>query len=306
MEFAHIRRRLRLNYTDRDWQDLEAKERQILSQLDNAELQGWKTKSQLIKEYVSLERIKLEAGKLPIESKNQFCSYIWTQLTEVRKVKIYQDGDFYSLFEPTEKHSEKNPISVISRQEISSTLQTAQEQIKEIKQKISDSYTDYLEYSQTTLTQCYEILDDLISKYPEFKEEIRTGLGSVDKLMEEEKEFRAAFEDIASNLDLRNKALAWKKTKAFLLEAIEYNIAKVANLIHVSPKHLSANLLKHEKEDLLEKTNWFDTIDLELAKDYKKGEIISIKINEWYNRQVERLQLSLPFKKPKIEYIAKI
>lgn len=287
------------NYTDKDWQELEAKERQILSQLDSAELQGWKTKSQLIREYVDLERIKLDAGKLPIQAKRDFCSYIWVQLVEVRKVKVYQDGDFYSIFESDEKHSEKNPISVTSRDNNSSTFEMVQERIKHTKEVIVDNYTDYLEYTSVSLQQCKELVDDILRKYPEFREEIRDGLGQVDQLMQEEKEIRAELEHIAGNLDLRNKARDFKKIKALLLEKIEYNIAKVAQLIHISPKHMSANIMKNEQQELMEKARWFDVIDVKCSC----GKENNLDIADWFNKQVERMALSLPFKKPKITHI---
>ena len=116
--------------------------------------------------------------------------------------------------------------------------------------------------------------------------------------MQTEKELRAQLEHIAGNLDLRNKARDFKKIKALLLEKVEYNIAKVAQLIHVSPKHLSANVMRNEQDDLMEKAKWFDVIDVKCSC----GKENSIDIADWFNKQVERMTLSLPFKKPTITH----
>ena len=163
-----------------------------------------------------------------------------------------------------------------------------------------DEYTQYLKYASVSLEQCMAVMDDILQKYPEFNEEIKQGLGQIDKLMEEEKEIRAQLKHIAANLDLRNKARDWKKIKALLLEKVEYNIAKVAQLIHVSPKHLSANVMKNEQSELMEKAEWFDVIDCQCSC----GKTNTIKIGDWFNKQVERMNLSLPFKKPNITHVA--
>lgn len=284
--------------TVKDYEELQLKANKILQDLESVDRTEWKKKRELIEEYVITNRILLRANKLPIQNSKDFCSYIVLQLNN-RGVTVNQNGSFYSLFADDEKGNQ-GPINRPEVEKISSDLQTASEQIKHTKEVIVDKYTDYLNYASTSIQQCKELVDDILRKYPEFQAEIQEGLGQVDELMIEEKEIRAQLEHIAANLDLRNKARDFKKIKALLLEKIEYNIAKVAQLIHVSPKHLSANVMRNEQNELMEKAKWFDVIDVKC----ECGKENNVDIADWFNKQVERMILSLPFKKPRITHIA--
>ena len=288
--------------TTKDYEQLQLKANKILQDLESVDKTEWKKKKDLIEEYVITNRTLLRANKLPINQSKDFCSYIVLQLNN-RGVTVNQNGVFYALFTDEEKDP-RGPKPIDQKSiEISSAFRTAQEDIRTTKETINDAVTEYLDFERTTLEQCIMILDDVLAKYPEFQEEIKKGLGDID--MEEAKEHRAIMEDVAKHLDLRNKALEFKKIKALLLEKVEYNIAKVANLIHISPKHLAANVLRNESQKLLCDLEWFETIDVVVGKDHKKGETISIKLDDWYNRQIERLNLNLPFRKPKVEYVVK-
>lgn len=281
--------------TTKDFEELQLKANKILQDLESVDKTEWKKKKDLIEEYVLTNRTLLKANKLPIEQSHDFCSYIVLQLNN-RGITVNQNGVFYSLFSDEEKDP-RGPKTIDRKSiEISSAFETAQEQIKTTKETIDDEVTQFLDFERTTLEQCIMILDDIIAKYPEFQDEIKTGLGKID--MDESKEHRAIMEDIAKHCDLRNKALEWKKIKALVLEKVEFNIAKVANLIHISPKHMSANIMKNEQADLLEKAKWFDVIDVKCSC----GKENVLDIADWFNRQVERMNLSLPFKKPKITH----
>lgn len=287
----------------KDFEELQQKTNKILSDLEGLTNQEWKKKRDLVEEYIITNRILLEHNKLSdeeIPEKKYFCSYIVKQL-ENRGIAVHQNGTFYGFFSDDEKFSEKAPISTKSRQEISSDLDSIEKDVKVVKQRFVDSITEYLEYEKTTYEQVALILDDLIEKYPEFKDEIKLGLGDLPKLIEESKEVRAVVEDIAKHTDLRNKALEFKKIKALLLEKIEFNIAKVANLIHISPKHMSANIMKNEQEDLMNKARWFEVIDVKCSC----GKENVLDIANWFDRQVERMTLSLPFKKPTVTHVVK-
>lgn len=283
--------------TAKDFEELQLKANKILQDLESVDKTEWKKKKELIDEYVITSRILLKADKLPIQNNKDFCSYIVLQLNN-RGITVNQNGVFYSLFTDDEKGNQ-GPSNRLQVDNISSAFETAQERVRQTKEVIVDGYTDYLEYTSVSLQQCKELVDDILRKYPEFQEEIKEGLGKVDQLMQEEKEIRAELEHIAGNLDLRNKARDFKKIKALLLEKIEYNIAKVAQLIHITPKHMSANIMKGEQTELLEKTKWFDVIDVKCSC----GKENTLDIADWFNKQVERMGLSLPFKKPKITHL---
>ena len=240
--------------TTKDYEQLQLKANKILQDLESVDKTEWKKKKDLIEEYVITNRTLLRANKLPINQSKDFCSYIVLQLNN-RGVTVNQNGVFYALFTDEEKDP-RGPKPIDQKSiEISSAFRTAQEDIRTTKETINDAVTEYLDFERTTLEQCIMILDDVLAKYPEFQEEIKKGLGDID--MEEAKEHRAIMEDVAKHLDLRNKALEFKKIKALLLEKVEYNIAKVANLIHISPKHLAANVLRNESQKLLCDLEWF-------------------------------------------------
>ena len=287
-----------MSLTVKDYEELQSKANKILQDLESVDKIEWKKKRDLIQEYVITNRTLLEAQKLPIENRKDFCSYIKLTLIN-RGVTVNDNGTFYALFADDEKQENMSRIADAKSPNISSDLQTAEEKLKHTREVIVDKYTDYLEYASVSVQQCKELIDDIMNKYPDYQAEIQEGLGQVDKLMEEEKEIRATLEHIAGNLDLRNKARDFKKIKALLLEKVEYNIAKVAQLIHVSPKHLSANVMRNEQDDLMQKAEWFDVLDIQCSC----GKTNNIRISDWFNHQVERMNLSLPFKKPKITHI---
>lgn len=217
-----------------------------------------------------------------------------------RGITVNRNGAFYDLFSDDEKGNQgiKNRLEV---ENISSDF-TMNEQVQKLnnsKPEIQDEYTQYLEFASVSLLQASKIMEDILEKYGDYRKEIQEGLQEpISELMQTEKELRAQLEHIAGNLDLRNKARDFKKIKALLLEKVEYNIAKVAQLIHVSPKHLSANVMRNEQDDLMEKAKWFDVIDVKCSC----GKENSIDIADWFNKQVERMTLSLPFKKPTITH----
>ena len=286
--------------TTKDYEQLQLKANKILQDLESVDKTEWKKKKDLIEEYVVTNRTLLKANKLPINHPKDFCSYIVLQLNN-RGVTVNQNGVFYALFTDEEKDP-RGPKPIDQKSiEISSAFRTAQEDIKTTKETINDAVTEYLEFEKTTLEQCIMILDDVLAKYPEFQAEIKKGLGDITTNMEEAKELRAIMEDCAKHLDLRNKALEFKKIKALLLEKVEYNIAKVANLIHISPKHMSANIMKNEQDDLMQKAKWFDVVDVKCSC----GKDNVLDIANWFDRQVERMTLSLPFKKPQITHVVK-
>ena len=288
-----------MSLTAKDFEFLQEKAQKILQDLKTVDDHEWRKKKELIAEYVITNRQLLKANKLPIENNQNFCSFIVLNLNN-RGITVNRNGAFYDLFSDDEKGNQgiKNRLEV---ENISSDF-TMNEQVQKLnnsKPEIQDEYTQYLEFASISLLQASKIMEDILEKYGDYRKEIQEGLQEpISELMQTEKELRAQLEHIAGNLDLRNKARDFKKIKALLLEKVEYNIAKVAQLIHVSPKHLSANVMRNEQDDLMEKAKWFDVIDVKCSC----GKENSIDIADWFNKQVERMTLSLPFKKPTITH----
>ena len=288
-----------MSLTSKDYEFLQEKAQKILQDLKTVDDHEWRKKKELIAEYVITNRQLLKANKLPIENNQNFCSFIVLNLNN-RGITVNRNGAFYDLFSDDEKGNQgiKNRLEV---ENISSDF-TMNEQVQKLnnsKPEIQDEYTQYLEFASVSLLQASKIMEDILEKYGDYRKEIQEGLQEpISELMQTEKELRAQLEHIAGNLDLRNKARDFKKIKALLLEKVEYNIAKVAQLIHVSPKHLSANVMRNEQDDLMEKAKWFDVIDVKCSC----GKENSIDIADWFNKQVERMTLSLPFKKPTITH----
>lgn len=301
--------------TTKDYEYLHKQSNQILAQIEQVELGSYKTKFELISQYVEIERKLLEGGKLELHDKRDFASYISRKLTD-RNVTFARSGQsFYVLFREDEKRGNELRQNI---EEISSDFTKLDNPVesprKVIKQDIEDEYTQTLEYATVILEQARDICNDIIVKYKgvtvikdgvetqvNFREEVKKGIGDLAQFKDELKEFNASLEHIAQNNDLRNKARDWKKIKALLLEKVEYNIAKVAQLIHISPKHMSANIMKNEQEDLMQKARWFDVIDVKCSC----GKENTLDIGDWFNKQVERMNLSLPFKKPQITHVVK-
>ena len=288
-----------IDLNSQDYQFLQEKAQKILQDLKNVDDNEWKKKKELIEDYVATNRKLLKANKLPIENTKDFCSFIVLNLNN-RGITVNQNGVFYALFADDEKGNQgvKNRLQV-EKISSDSTVSEQVSKLNESKPEIQDAYTDYLTFASISLLQASKLVEDILEKYPDYRKEIQEGLSDpIDELMQEEKEIRAQLEHISGNLDLRNKARDFKKIKALLLEKIEFNIAKVAQLIHVSPKHLSANVMRNEQDDLMEKAKWFDVIDVKCSC----GKENNLDIADWFNKQVERMALSLPYQKPNITH----
>lgn len=299
--------------TTKDFDFLHKQSTQLLTQIEQAELGSYKTKFELISQYVEIERKLLEAGKLDLHDKKDFASYIYRKLSD-RQVTLSRNPEgFYVLFREDEKRNNKLHLE---SEEISSAFTKRDNPVesprKVFKQEIDDEYTQVLEYATVIIQQAQDLCNDIIVKYKgvtvlkdgvetevNFRDEVQKGIGSAKEFETELREMNAKLEDVAKHLDLRNKALEFKKIKALLLEKIEFNIAKVANLIHISPKHMSANIMKNEQSELMDKMKWFDVIDVKCSC----GKENNLDIAKWFDRQVERMNLSLPFKKPKITHL---
>ena len=155
-----------MSLTVKDYEELQSKANKILQDLESVDKIEWKKKRDLIQEYVITNRTLLEAQKLPIENRKDFCSYIKLTLIN-RGVTVNDNGTFYALFADDEKQENMSRIADAKSPNISSDLQTAEEKLKHTREVIVDKYTDYLEYASVSVQQCKELIDDIMNKYPD-------------------------------------------------------------------------------------------------------------------------------------------
>ena len=167
----------------------------------------------------------------------------------------------------------------------------------------SNPVTEYLQRCSQNLKEIASLADDLVTKYyenPEFAKEIETALSNPKQLVKQSKEDEARIIAIEKKLDLRQRVGEWEKLKALLLEKCQFNIAKVAKILTppcvkcghsgITPKHMSFNIMKREQPKIMQHLDWFKSITISLGS--KK---FTFDIADWYNRQVQRGELELPF-----------
>ena len=134
----------------------------------------------------------------------------------------------------------------------------------------------------------------------EFAKEIESALKNAQTLVKQSKEDEARIMALEKKLDLRQRVGEWEKLKALLLEKCQFNIAKVAKILTppcvkcghsgITPKHMSFNIMKREQPKIMRHLDWFKSITISLNN--KK---FTFDIADWYNRQVQRGELDLPF-----------
>ena len=167
----------------------------------------------------------------------------------------------------------------------------------------SNPVTEYLQRCSQNLREVASLTDDLVTKYyenPEFAYEIESALSNPKQLVKGSKEDEARIIALEKKLDLRQRVGEWEKLKALLLEKTQFNIAKVAKILTppcvkcghsgITPKHMSFNIMKREQPKIMQHLDWFKSITVSLGS--KK---FTFDIADWYNRQVQRGELELPF-----------
>src|SRR3990167_7703753 len=173
----------------------------------------------------------------------------------------------------------------------------------------SNPVTEFLQRSSLNLKELASLADDLVKKYyenPEFAKEIESALDNPKQLVKQSKDDTARIMSLEKKLDLRQRVGEWEKLKALLLEKCQFNIAKVAKILTplcvrcghsgITPKHMSANIMKKEQPEIMKHLDWFRSITISLGN--KK---FTFDIADWYNRQIQRGKLELPFEEIVLE-----
>ena len=174
-----------------------------------------------------------------------------------------------------------------------------------------------IEYYQRVADNARELAsmaDSLVGKYYEDEETaklIESALPNIKEQIKEQKSLEAQLIAWGKEMDYRIRVGHFNKIKAILfLACTKYGIAGVAGLLAppcikcghkgITPKHMSFNILRKDKEEILQKMMYFRTIEVEIG-----GKTVVIDINDWFNRQVERGDLNLDIERPiLVNYVA--
>ena len=157
-------------------------------------------------------------------------------------------------------------------------------------------YKYYLEFIQGNFKELKSQGGDIVKKYDNdenIAKTIESALPTIDKLIEEQYSIVAKLEHVGKQSDFRQKLGEFEKIKSIIL-CETYNLAKVAKMLSITPKHQSHNILVN-LEKYLSNMKWFRSLVFECRKCQAEN---VIELADWYNEQVERKTLGLDMIKP--------
>ena len=236
-------------YSPEDYDHILENNNKILVELNEIENQGWDKKKDRIKRYVDNSRILLGAGKLPLENKKQFASYIFQKITEY--TTISRNGDFYSLFKEDETKDEMSRIVDEKATKISSASgKTVDEQFRDkilSKPKKETAYTKYIENENKTLDDAKSLNSALLEKYNEsdelakimdknFNEKMISDLIAIHSTINLAREY----------VDDRNKLSNYQKLNLQLLINLGQTKAQAARDVNYCSKYASIGIERSE------------------------------------------------------------
>ncbi len=150
------------------------------------------------------------------------------------------------------------------------------------------------------------LLEDQVKKYYRY-EPIAKSIDDIytddmcKKIIADTKSAEAKMIHAEKQQDIRQKVWEFEKLMAYILEETTYNVAKVAKLIGITPKHLTNNV-NPEMKKIIDEFNWFKTLTVILPKDMKKGDMVGIDIADWFNHMLVRKDLALEMRQPLLKF----
>jgi len=238
-----------MNYTAEEYDILQSEQQKIEQELEELENQGWDKKSDRIKKYVYNARILLEAGKLPVSNKSEFCSYLYHKLTQ-RNITGLNNGRFYSLFSSDEKKLEMSRIDDNVSANISSGRTTDEIFRDKVlsKPKKETAYTKYLEKEMKTLDDAKSLNNALLEKYNEDDEYERIMDDNFNEDMVLELiEAHSVINLARKQIDDRNKLSNYQKLNLQLLVNLGQTKAKAAQDVGYCSKYLSIGIERNDE-----------------------------------------------------------
>ncbi len=150
------------------------------------------------------------------------------------------------------------------------------------------------EFTQRVKYNCDELgglCNDFIKKYYDdqsIARIIEEALPNIQLILKEQKELEAKLIHMGKQSDYRQKIGEFEKVKSIILCRSTYNLAKVAKILTITPKHQSKNILQNT-DKFLTNMKWFR----ELIFECDCGKKNNIELFNWYNEQIERKTLGL-------------
>ena len=185
-------------------------------------------------------------------------------------------------------------------------IDMTEKKIKDEVDPYANPHTEMLIRQANLCKDMGALLEDQVKKYYRYKpiaesiEQIYTE-EMCKKLIEDVKSAEAKMIHAEKQQDIRQKVGEFEKLMAYILEETTYNVAKVAKLIGITPKHMTNNVTPEVKK-MIDEFNWFKTLTVVLPKDMKKGDMLGIDIADWYNHMLVRKDLALEMRQPILKF----
>lgn len=345
-----------------DYDDVQVAINRKLSELENQENSELKTKIQIIRDIVELERILLDAGKLDISARYEFSSYITRKLNS-RGIhpENWGNENYYNLFQEGEKRLQhgKTPTAIGGRNDTSHIQHDAIKDIQKIlwgfekpednerEQKFKDfvesieipqyetikkirslvnkslqSTDSIISRYQTSLYYQYEFennfkteqqarqmmtklvkrdslrVESIINKYQQHQQQQAVIESGINTSPTDILELEASILETAHRLDDRNKISTWEKITIILTSKTEAFNSHIAKLLEITKKHITNNIIPpenpvtHQENKHHKQISYFKAIEVISPS----GEKFVFDITEWFEQQLIREKLALPFK----------
>jgi len=299
----------------KDLSEYEKQYRDLLRKLSEVEQKDYSTKKELILRIKEVTKPLIKSGKYPGITEKDTALFLYN---EIKNYGIsYPSGHFYELFDESEKRNyfessvgNKHEHNFVQDPE-NSRLKTCEcgevlidnlpydqrvaveepepkQERPEPDLNLSKEEKQGLEYLERVIINSKNLADltnDILEKFKkdnELRNPILKEIGNVTQKVEEQKGIESKILALTKMADFRNKVGPFEKIMAKVLIDTTYNIAKVAKILNISPKHATNNIVK---QDHYAKLAWFKSCP-------KCGDDIA----DWANEQILRAQKELPLK----------
>ena len=199
--------------------------------------------------------------------------------------------NYEKKIEPVEEQTEDFATNLLSVEK------NTKKEIKKID-PYENLLTEYFQRVHYNALDLAETSEDFIKKYYGNKDIAKIMEDTVnlklDKLIEEQKSLEARFIHIKKLGDFRQKIGEFEKIKAIILEKSTYNVAKVAKMLGITPKHMTNNIIRN-LDEFKRHMKWFRSV---ILKCEKCSEINKFDMADWYNEQIIRRDLDLELRQP--------
>ena len=158
--------------------------------------------------------------------------------------------------------------------------------------------TEYFQRIHYNALDLAELADDLVKKYYSNKDIAKIMESAInfklDDLIDEQKSLEAKIIHMNKQADYRQKIGEFEKIKAIILEKTTYNVAKVAKMLAITPKHMTNNIIRN-LDEFKRHMKWFRSV---IIKCNHCKKTVNFDMFDWYNEQLVRKNLDLELRQP--------